>query len=461
VVDAPRTFGHKILNLFSKRILVRAVVLALSLILLSFVFTPFASYKIEVGGARYDVSFSPKDSVSITANYGLILLSKLTRQPIEGLGEELKLDQDSAKQSFMSVAMIRQTGLRVTVILAAITTVIYALLCIISALLALKALISELMMRKKGIFRHKRYAADGMICMIACLMPVILFCFLQAFDFGITPLSEYGCRGLGTKMAWGAILTVVVSLLGSAFVCAASFIKLIENEEKPFTRIRITRMVCCALMILLVVSIFLPCSTISIWHANGETDTYHVDVTDIKEMTVGDLKNYRLVARQYGANVIDNLKAGEVGSIQTDDIGETLFHTVMLCRINPKVIYVAVIIITMITLVFIGLLLWSTLRHCFFEIPKFKGMKALKVFTTMSIAVYLIMMIVLNVVVQFCLLLDLSYMVGFSIGLGTIIAPVIMVALLIIRQKSVKKVINRNTDYDNADVSYAPYVLGK
>lgn len=461
VADAPMTFWQKIVNLFSKRILVRAIVLALSLILLVFVFTPFASYKIEVGGDRYDVSFSPKDSVSITVNYGLIFLSRLNRQPVPGLDEELRLDESSAKHSFMTTAMIRQTGLRTTVIIAAIMSVIYTLLCLISALLALKGLISELTMRKKGIYRHKRYAADGLICMIACLMPAIIFCFLQAFDFGITILSEYGCRGLGTSMAWGAILAVMVSILGSAFVCAASFIKLIENEEKPFTKLRITRMVCCALMILLVVSIFLPCNTISIWHANGETDNYFVDVMDIKELPVSDLKAYRATALHYGTAIIDDLDKGQVGNIQTDDTGETLFHTVMICRIDPRIIYRAVITVTMITLLFVGFLLFSTIRHCFFEIPKFRGMKALKVFATIAIAIYLIMMIVLNIVVMLCLRLDLSYAVGFSIGIGAIIAPVIMVALLIIRQKSVKKVINRNTDYDNADVSYAPYVLGK
>ncbi len=462
VVNAPRTFGQKIVNLFSNRILVRVVVLVLSLAMLAFVFTPFVSYKVEVGeGVRYDVSFSPKDSVELAANYALIFISNLQHQPIPGLSEPLNLDQAAAKQSFMSVAMIRQTGLRVTVIVAAITTVIYALLCVISALLALKALISELITRKKGISRRKRHAADGMICMIACLMPLMIFCFLQAFDFGMTILSEFGCRGLGTKMAWGAILTTAVAILGSIVVCAASFFKLTEDEEKPFTKLRITRMVCCVLMILLVVSIFLPCSTVSIWHENGETDTYFVDITDIKEMPVSDLKNYRTVARQYGATVIDNLESGQVGSIQTDDVGKTLFHTVMICRIDPRIIYGAVIAVTMITLLFVGFLLWSTVRHCFFETPKFGSMKALKVFSTMSIAAYLVMVIVMNIVIQFCLLLDLSYMLGFSIGIGTIIAAVIMVAILIIRQKSVKKVVNRNTDYDNADVSYAPYVLGK
>ena len=462
VADAPRTFGQKIVNFCSKRILVRVIALAVSLILLAFVFTPFVSYKIEMGGgATYNVSFSPKDSVELAMNYGSLFLSKLTNKPVEGLGEALTFDENSAKQSFMSMAMLRLTGLRITVIVAAIATVIYVLLCALAALLAIKALISELVMRKKGIFKLKRYAADGLICMIACFLPVMFFCFMQAFDFGTTILSEYGCKGLGTSMAWGAILTVAVSLLGGIFVCASSFFKLTEDEEKPLTKLRITRMVCCVLMILMVVSIFLPCNTISIWHENGDTDTYFVDVMDIKEMPVSDLKAYRATAIHYGTAIVDNLEKGQVGNMQTDDVGETLFHTVMICRIDPRIIYGAVIAVTIITLLFVGSLLWSTIRHCFFEIPKFGGMKAIKLFTTMAIAAYLIMMIVLNVAVMLCLRLDLSYTVGFSIGIGAVLAPVFMVAILIIRQKSVKKVITRNVEYDNADVSYAPYVLGK
>lgn len=298
-----------------------------------------------------------------------------------------------------------------------------------------------------------------MLCMIACLLPVMIFCFLQAFDFGMSSPFGLGLRGRGVSLAWGAVATAALAVLGSIFVCAVNFFEVTQNDEKRVTKAKIRAFACCILVLAVLFGLLLPCVTVNLWNESEVTRAMTLDVFAIDEMPVNDLKYYRARFAEYNGRIVDGMSMGEIGDTFADDTGETLLHTVLIGRKDVRALYGASIAVTAITLAFAGLLLWKLLRHCFFGQRGLGGIRTFKVFASISLAAHLILLLVVTSTAQGCLQGTLSYVVEFRLGFGLLLAAFCMVAAVVLRLKDKKT--ERAVGYENPDVSYAPYQLDR
>lgn len=470
VTELPQTAGEKVTAFFANKIVNRAIVLALSVLLFAAMLVPFVRYTLEYptegeGHETVTLSFTAVDSVELALRSFAFLSdealaqTRLYAQTLSARDEGSLSQEELLKKGVMLTAMRQSTSLRVTVIGAALVSVAYAVLCTVLAGLSAAGLISELLLRKKKRSSHKRYAADGMLCMIACLLPVMIFCFLQAFDFGMSSPFGLGLRGRGVSLAWGAVATAALAVLGSIFVCAVNFFEVTQNDEKRVTKAKIRAFACCILVLAVLFGLLLPCVTVNLWNESEVTRAMTLDVFAIDEMPVNDLKYYRARFAEYNGRIVDGMSMGEIGDTFADDTGETLLHTVLIGRKDVRALYGASIAVTAITLAFAGLLLWKLLRHCFFGQRGLGGIRTFKVFASISLAAHLILLLVVTSTAQGCLQGTLSYVVEFRLGFGLLLAAFCMVAAVVLRLKDKKT--ERAVGYENPDVSYAPYQLDR
>ena len=459
---------QKISNVFSKRIINRAIVLGIAIILLALVFTPFARYELENSkGEQLSVGFSPAESIELAIRSSMFLSDQevvdtdlyydtLLARALGDISEEKLI-----KENIMITAMRASTQVRVSVIASAFISIAYIALCLVLLGLAIKGFVTDILAQKNKKTTDKRYSSDNILCVIACLVPVIIFAFLQAFDFGINGIYTQGYIGLGVRMAWGMMACIFLSIVGSLFVCAVNFFLTTKNDVKRLTEVRIRSFVCCALLIVLIISVFLPQITMNIWDEVGIVDTLHVDSLDVTEMPIDDMRNYRAVCREHTDELLDDISLGEVATISTDDVGKTLFHTIVIGRSDPRVLYTIMIVANFATLIFAGLLLFSLVKRSFFGSMGMGGINTFKIFVALSVVASLVTNAFVLDLADRCLYGEPYYSVEFKTGLGAILMLILTVCTIVLKLKVRKKNKTESTRcvYDDADVSYAPYVV--
>ena len=468
VTHPEKTLGEKIAGLLSNRLANRILVLVISLLLLALVFAPFARYTLEFqtegeGKETYEIPFTAVDSVELAIRSFAFLSdealvqTKLYNETLLAQNEGALSHEELIRQNMMLTAMRQSTSVRVTVVAAALLAVVYAVLCTVLVGLAIHALIAELIMRKKKLSIHKKSAAESMLCMIACLLPAEIFCLLQALDLGMYSAFAPSYKGLGVEISWGAIAVVILATLGSIFSCAVNFLETTKNDERRITKSRLRNMVCCVLMIVLIVAMLLPCVTVNVWNESEVTKVMHLDTFDITEMPTNDIKYYRERFREYNEKIVDGMSLSEIEGVFADDTGETLFHTVLIGRKDARALYGTIIAVTAITLICVGLLLFAFIRRCFFGKLGLGGIHTWKVFASISVAVYFITMLILTSTAQGCLQGKLYYIIEFKLSMGVVLGLICMAVAVMLRLKDEKK--KAKIQYENPDVSYAPYKL--
>ena len=452
---------------FSKKIVNRSIVLAVAILLFSLIFTPFAKYDMETLGRddSITIAFSPKDCVELAVRSAVFLddvsitetdiYKKMVLAQEEGDLEEEEL----VKKNIMISAMNRNAPMRATVLVAAVVSVIYAILCLILLCIAIKDLIIELLLIKKKGKVKKRHASYAIICMIACLVPILMFSFSQAFDFGVYGVYTKGYEGFANELAWGAITCACFSVLSAIFACAVSFFEIAEHDTKIFTRERIRGIVCCILLVILIISVFLPIISINIWDQYGVIDELHVNMLDISEMSSADRALYRSIHKEYGDKLFENLELSE--EIADDSLAKTLFHSIIYGRSNPGILSIFWILSVCATLIILGLLLYKLIKHTFFGSTRMGGIRTLKVLMVISITIDLFMAYIFLDLAQRCLYGRMLNIIEIKWGVSFALMIIFAMATILWRLKKKEKKSGQvlKSEYDAADVSYAPYAV--
>ena len=452
------TLGDQIKKIVSYKLINRIAIAALALVMLLLAFAPFTSYPVgfEEAGVSYQMNYSGTDNLRMTATSAYLM------------GENLQLAQSNEEslstEAFSKMNLITATnmkmGMSFTAILATVGYVLYLILCIAFLAFAVKDLISEFFAAKKNRVRLRKYTSDTLLCLLLCVFPVVAFLLLQACEvsMGNAVLLNSGAF-LGAKLSWGAVLSFVLALLGTIFVCISHSFGALRLHGRYFDRMRIKHIISVVLVVVLLLSMFLPCIQIRLWNQEtNDEQTTSVSLWDIRETT----KNERIVYQRAG--VYANQKYEELiaqGKL-SDQAGEEFVNTVFLTSkmANIRVLYTAIELFTALTLIFAGVLLWSLLRRGFFSGKRLRMVNFFKVVTLVAVAIDLILLIVMQQTLALSLPNELVYSVDFKLGSGIIIMLVCALLTVTLRLSAKKEVNYVDEDYDNADVSYAPYVLG-
>jgi uncharacterized integral membrane protein len=116
-------------------------------------------------------------------------------------------------------------------------------------------------------------------------------------------------------------------------------------------------------------------------------------------------------------------------------------------------------IFSAITLLSLGALLFSVVRRGFLGFEGNRSVKFWKTLTVMSTLANLIIVIIVQNTLNDCLSSELASLVEFGIGNGALLSFFGVLLIAFLKLRNVSKREEEKDDYDNADISYAPYVL--
>ena len=275
------------------------------------------------------------------------------------------------KKTLMLEVMSRRVDPRVTVIVAAVAAVAYYCVCALFLLVAFIDLIREIItFKRKKESRHicSRFS-DTLLIALLCLLPVLGFLLVQACDMGVGGVwSKYTGEGVG--LAWGGVLTVAITLIGALFVISKNTISLVSRREKYFGESRINNLICCALALVVMVSVCMPCVTLKLSDAKGEDTAFvSVDFDELREQSLDDVYQIGKTSSERGRtqlkirinDTLDDILFHEEGSCK--QILDTLFININ--RMDTGMIYIAISLITAALLWVAGILLFALLTKIF------------------------------------------------------------------------------------------------
>lgn len=160
------------------------------------------------------------------------------------------------------------------------------------------------------------------------------------------------------------------------------------------------------------------------------------------------------------AILVDAISEAVDESEQNSEFTDNVFSTLLFgygCK-DMSAIYVIIVIITLISPALAALLFWKTLRRSLFTVSDLKSIKALKILLLISVCVNVILLCVVNSIAKSCIKESLEGYIRVGLGVGPLLKPAGVIFIVVtVRAVSSNSV---DQDYDNADVSYAPHVVG-
>ncbi len=457
VAPAKPSVKDRIRTVLSQGLIIRACVFLLSIALLAMSFAPMIHCNIETeNGDTYTVSFSGMDSVKAVAVFSYLLSEEAVFGDDESDFQGNYAEEDFLKQMVLTHAMTNRTDVTPMLMIGAVMYLLYAVLCVSLVIVSGKNLVTEFFAVKKHRSRQRKYASDALVCLLLCLLPAVVFCLSRAFRFytagfavGSTVMS------IGTGMAFGSVLSLVILIPGSVFLCASRSFASLPLNRRYFDRRRVKHMLCALLVLLALLFSLFPCVEIFVWDEFGyDVETVGVSTWDFQYMTSEEWMTYHYMEEPLDYVYVES-------AMQEEGAGKALADTFLI--VSPlkgsKMLYLVVELVLALTLFFGGLLFWRLLRGAFFGVQRTKSLSFFKAMTLIGVSVNLVLAIILQYLMALYLPDDLVYYIEFGLGAGVVLAFASILLAVVLRLKKKKPVVYVDEDYDNADVSYAPYVL--
>ena len=455
VYEEKHTLCETIEEGFHKRFVPGIVTLVLALLLFLLAFCPFAYIELlDSTGETSHLTFNAIDSASLAV--GSLFSSEENVLIASDETPEIEVEELTHKELLKYILIHENTSVRTTIVLNGIVAVIYIVFCLVALIVAAIGLFNELSISENISGKN---VADVWLCAVISMLPVVIFCFLQMCHFGVSYLgSEVG-------VAWGAVLSVIIALCGLAFLGLKKNALVSRISRQKLNRQTVKNIICAALLITVMISVFMPCIKISVGpHPdNGNRETLYLSLSNLYENTLDDMKYYKTVNMDGYYNMIISFVEGSQGqSLDRQSVAGMFFYifTFVCCAWDFRVFWTLIIVTTLTTLVLTGILLCNVLTKLFFDKSIIKRTGWLKILNLISIGVDLFLLVFVVCMDNFYLLNKLRFVISFRVGfamLWMLIAMIVYIAISSGRKKKGFAIVADN-DYDNADVSYAPYV---
>lgn len=452
VVEQEPSIKDKIKGLLSHRLINRIAVLVLAVVLLALAFAPIIYCEVELDGATQAVKLSGLDALKMTG----VMSSPKVFDP-EDMADNFEFYRaERFKQLVTSRSAFSKVGLSASTVTAVVAYLLYTVLVAVVLIIAAWNLISEYLIIKKKKMERKKYASDKLFPLLLCIFPAVYFCLAKATDLYISNIfSGSAVCFAEPKMAGGIIASLILLVLGSIFTCATYSLDDAHVNVRYFNRERVKHLVCIGLVIVAILCSLGPCVQIKTWEPSRDKETiFDVSLWDIRQMTKQDRDAYRKATSKISLEYIDEVK-------EQDNASEILMNSILMRSSSSTIraIYLAIQIVFSIMLFLLGLLLWSLLGRAFFGAKRLRAVNLLKTLTMICACVCLGVVITLQVLLGACLSSGMKVFVDFALGGGMIMSFVCILLAVVLRLKKRSHDEYVDDEYDNADVSYAPYVL--
>ena len=461
-----------------RRILSAVILFAVSLLMLLLAFAPIVYTETDLDGYDRSVEYS----ILEVAEIGVVSLFSLDEYTIAStdyykdlLEFEAALDSGAvtmndhekvaaAIKNALCVELLKYTSpVRAIGPIAVLVAVIYTVLCVIFFISSLVTLIGEIAAyaRKAGGNDKRMGKTVRMLWRVSVFLPVLSYSSVQLFSFASgTDLLAFASYGAG--VCWGFVISVIIAILASLYFLACGVVGAVRSEA--FTiREKKNEILSLLLALVLLVSVSMPLMSLDLnWFQRGEDwgrereASIWISVFDINEITSDTVSSYA-----YASSFTNIDQLGEViSNYPEDEIDnfDLLNRALIGCaRFHPGAVYMAVIILTALTLLTWGVLVRKLASSLIPGLEEKRGGKAQKIFILLFSIATCAVALVMSIVANEALLGAESFTAIFNIGVGPIIMLIASIGMLVMSKNDERLKVEGG--YDNADISHAPYVL--
>ncbi len=465
ISPSQKTLAAKTEELLSHRFINRLIVLGISVCMLLLLFAPFTKISLTSGKKTYDLKFSGTNGIQL-ATVSMLLIEENSEyenmflSDLASKAENSDTTEENLKLSLLLYSTSNKIGVSGGAFIATVLFIVYGILSLSLVIISAKDLLTELNALIKGGGGAEKHGADGLICMLFCLLPAVCYFLTQLFLYCAKVYYIDDSVAITGGLSFGAVLSIIVAALGTVFVCATNLTALRQKDRYYFNGEKLRGALCGLLIILIMISVTLPCISINVADKNlYENTAIQLDATDISPMPYDEVILYKwqdtaevIEAHAYTALYDNNLP---------ENLGEDIIKTLL---VNPDTtstykLLDGIVAACGFVLFFSAFCLYGILRRCFFGIDSLSTVNTFKVFTFITVVINTIIVMSINFASSM-FLNEMFYRIRIGVGFGAILMLVCAFLALIIPLK-VKKQANKSDekDYDDADVSYAPYIV--
>lgn len=452
--------------IFGNRLINRLIIFLIAVAMLVMTFMPFTTYQVKMSDETvYTVNYSGVDMVqnSIFSMFASGTVSDIDTAAYEQALQNMPNPAEKValiRQMTLAFSIYTQKGAHLTSMLTSMLFVAYAILCTLLVIFAGVNLFSEFFTGKKSRNRVKRFASDGVLCFIVCLLPALCFAMLQACELctGRGVLRFVEPVG-GAHLSWTAVLTLVLAFIAAILSCLSHSVGVTREDRRYFDRRRVKHILSVVLIIAVFISTFLPFIQINVIDIQtGKEMVMGVNLWDIREMTANEWMHYYNSPERINQEYIAAL--GAMPSLSEYE-GEIFMNTLIIPS-NVQIVFTLFAVMgyfTLFLLLFAGVWLFATLRRGFFGKKRRFMINSFRILTFICVCFVFLFVMMLKNAMDFCMRGDMMYVMKFSFGGGVLLMFLCSLLGLSLRMKEKKSIVYADEDYDNAETSYAPYVL--
>ena len=461
----------KVPTFMKNALLNNLLIFLLSVVLLALAFTPFAQLKLqktEKSRNTLDVGVSPVEGIYLTAAGAVGMSDKelakldIYKDVKNMLDGKEKRDEQKIVDALFSLSLLsNKSDVRAGSVMFALFSIAYIILCLVLMVYSLIPLVRELI-KKDGKSRTSRKAAS-VIWLIVLMMPILCFCCLQMCNVGESiVVNNMACADYSVSGDYGFFISLVLAVLGAVYVSIEPVILLLAKTHGTVSSKMKYGIVSVVLALMCIVSVFLPFGKIGFTMHKGNSK-YEMElgysVTDIGIQSAEDIDYYASVSRSRAEALLkDAPEKIYTNKKAYSEYADTVYLTTLVGagRVDVTPINTAISLVSLSLLMLSGLFIYIKITGILFSREE-KNIVKIAILNLLLSAALLVLGVVVVIITKTSLSGTVSNYIRYTVGAGPIIALVSGILLLKISNRKARE---RNIiNYDEPDVSYAPYTV--
>lgn len=342
----------------------------------------------------------------------------------------------------------------------AVTVVICSVMAISATVFMFKSLLASDGgdYRSSGAFSTMAKSA----WLLVTFIPLTCYLFYQTSYFGknnyLIAFSSAGCG-----LSYGAYIAIVLAVACVTYtvVCLA-----LSKPERFKTQIKLNKKSVIAVLVgvAMAVSAVLPWFAVNVAEQKGRrisTEKCGIGITEIHNFNDADADYYFESSSSDSETILrSTIKELFDSPDQKKQLGGEIINLSIfgVYRYDISLLYGLIFFLAVLQFIFSGALFGRGARNILLGENEIGRDRALRVFVALTAIVQTIVAISILIILKIAINEDLSYVLAVKCGIGPILSIIFAVIMFmtLVRTKSERKI---EEGYDNADVSYAPYVL--
>ena len=340
---------------------------------------------------------------------------------------------------------------------AAVVVCIFAVTIVVGLIASAVALVDGKYDDEKA--RKRLRISRSVIMFLLSIVPIVILSLMHTCHSNYMG-TKAGIYNVGVKMAYGGVIMLLICILAFLQITITYISRIVGTKKVKERYTVITRATAFVAVIIAAFAIFLPCisARFAISKSKGaDVKTYGISAAEIHELTDSEWDFYYVQGDLISDEQFIHMVSGISSKNKRNSyLADTLLHITMFISRDSKNMYTLMSMVQFVLMIMISVLIRGMFKSIF-ERKTFEHQGVFLVLTTLLSVIYLILTIVISAVSYSGMSYQMALRASFSIGASPIVMSVCMIITIIalnIREPEVKSI-----EYDNPDVSVAPYVI--